>query len=289
MHLARSAVSRRIGELEKHLGANLILRTTRQLSVTETGSTFYERASQLLGEFEDLESQTALGHQGFKGMIRLAAPLSFTLRQLQPTLEAFRKRYPEITFELHLGDRRVDIVGEGFDFALRIGSTIESSMIAQRLCVIRHLVAASPEYLARRGTPRTPDDLALHAALCYTNVPKSGSWSYWDEIDPGAREVRLNPALLCDNGDVLLDTALRGGGIICEPTFLSSEAIAQGRLVPVLTEWTWSKMHAYLVYPPHRRIPARVRALMDTLSKSITDPPPWDRLVDEQLPQRKAR
>jgi DNA-binding transcriptional LysR family regulator len=284
MQIARSAVSRRVSELEQHLGAHLLHRSTRQLSVTEAGTTFYERAAPLLIEIEELESATVRGGADIKGPIRLAAPLSFTYRHLQPTLNEFRKQHPQVTFELNLGDRRVDILSEGYDFALRIGAEMEGSMVARRLCTIHHMVCASPEYLRTHGVPQTPDALIEHSVLCYPYRTKSRAWRYWTADGAPAGEARLNPAMYCDNGDILLQAALDGAGIVCEPTFICHEAIAHGTLVPLLAQWRWSNMNAYLVFPPHRRMPARVRLLMDTLAARISDPPSWDLPLQRWLP-----
>jgi DNA-binding transcriptional LysR family regulator len=155
-------------------------------------------------------------------------------------------------------------------------------MVARRLCTVHHVVAASPAYLDRYGTPLTPDDLKTHKALCYANWRKPKVWSYWTQH--GERdEVPVSPGLMCDNGDALLAAALNGDGVVCGPTFLSYQAIADGRLVPLLTRWRWSQMAAFLVYPPNRRIPRRVRSLMDALAESLTDPTPWDTAIDQRL------
>ena len=276
LHTARSAVSRRVSELEAHLGANLIRRSTRNLSVTETGEAFFERARQLLQEFDELESETVRGHHGASGHIRLAAPLSFTMHHLQPVLATFRERFPHVTLELKLGDRRVDLISESFDFALRIGADIEPSLVAKRLCTIRHALAASPAYLQRRGHPVHPQDLARHAILAYGNLRKPSAWTFFGDEGRDPVEVRLSPTVLCDNGELLLSLACRGEGIVCEPTFLLHEAIAAGHLTPVLPQWQWPLWHAYLVYPAHRRVPTRVRLLMDLIVDAISDPPPWD-------------
>lgn len=280
LHLARSAVSRRVSELEAHLGANLIRRSTRNLSVTETGEAFFERARQLLQEFDELESETVSGHRGTSGHIRLAAPLSFTMHHLQPVLAQFRERFPEVTLEINLGDRRVDLVGESFDFALRIGAEIEPSLVAKRLCTIRHAVAASPAYVQRHGCPARPQDLASHAILGYANLRKPNIWTFRSDGGESLVDVRVSPTVLCDNGELLLTCARRGEGIVCEPTFLLQEDIASGRLVQLLPQWHWPPMHAYLVYPAHRRVPARVRLLMDLIAQAITDPAPWDVVIE---------
>lgn len=286
MQIARSAVSRRVSELEQHLGAHLLHRSTRQLSVTESGTAFYERAAPLLIEIEELETATVRGGANIEGPVRLAAPLSFTYRHLQPTLHEFRKRHPQVTLELNLGDRRVDLLSEGYDFALRIGGEMEGSLVARRLCAIHHVVSASPEYLQAHGVPQSPEDLLDHSVLCYRT--KNRAWRYWTPEGAPAGEARLNPAMYCDNGDMLLEAAIAGAGIICEPTFICHEAIVSGKLVPILTQWSWSIMNAYLVFPPHRRMPARVRLLMETLAGRITDPPPWDIPLQRWLPSMAA-
>jgi DNA-binding transcriptional LysR family regulator len=288
LRIARSAVSRRVSELEADLGVTLLHRNTRSVSLTDVARSVYVRATQLLADFEELEADAAGRTATFEGLIRLAAPLSFTLAHVQSTLEQFRHEHPEVCFDLHLGDRRVDIVGEAFDFALRIGAEMDGSMVARRLCTIDHMVLATPDYLDRHGTPVTPDQLRDHKALCYANWRKPKVWSCWTHGGQHL-EVPVNPAIICDNGDVLLAAAIAGDGIMCGPTFLSYQAIADGRLVPLLTDWRWSEMSAFLVFPPNRRIPRRVRALMDTLVSSLSDPTPWDTVIARRLqPQAMA-
>jgi len=182
MQVARSAVSRRVSELEADLGVTLLHRNTRKVSLTDAAMGIYERATQLLSDFAELESDAAGKTANFQGLIRLAAPLSFTLAHVQATLERFQREHAEVSFDLHLGDRRVDIVGEAFDFALRIGAEMDGSMVARRLCTVHHVVAASPAYLDRYGTPLTPDDLKTHKALCYANWRKPKVWSYWTSM-----------------------------------------------------------------------------------------------------------
>ncbi|WER48346.1 LysR family transcriptional regulator [Cupriavidus sp. WKF15] len=167
--IARSAVSRRVSELEGDLGVTLLHRNTRKVSLPDAATGIYERAARLLSDFEELEVDAAEKTCNFRGRIRLAAPLSFTLAHVRTTLEQFQRKHTEVSIDLHLGDHRVDIVGEAFDFALRIGTEMDGAMVARRLCSVRHIVAASPEYLTRHGPILVPEDLKSHRTLCYTN------------------------------------------------------------------------------------------------------------------------
>lgn len=286
MNVARSAVSRRVSELERKLGVNLIRRTTRTLSITTTGTELYEHARRLIGEFEELEATTVKGHADAKGAIRFSAPVSFTVRHLQPTLERYRQTYPAVTLELILGDRRVDMIGDGFDFALRIGAEIEPSLAARRLCAIEHVLAASPGYLQRHGMPQHPTDLHSHCLLSYGNSSKPRSLSFESRTTQERVDIRFDPRLICNNGEFLVDCARRGDGIVCNPTFLVHADLCDAGLSAVLSDWKLPQMHAYLVYPAHRRLPARVRLLMDMLIDALPDPAPWDQQISRHLALR---
>jgi DNA-binding transcriptional LysR family regulator len=282
LHVARSAVSRRVRELETQIGVTLLRRSTRSVRLTDEGLVLYERASQLLADFEDLRRGVARGAAAANGRIRFSAPMSFALRHLLEPLEAFRRAYPGITLDLQLGDRRVDLVSEGFDLALRIGMEVEGSLVAKRLCAIEHVVVASPEYLARAGVPQRPEDLERHTVFSYGYRTNPHRWAYL-AADGARGEAVVHPSLVANNGDALIAAACAGGGIACQPTFIACDAIERGELRPLLTDWNWGRMHAYLVFPPDRRMPQRVRLLMTALQAALTDPPAWDERVRRSL------
>ncbi len=273
---AKSAVSRRVAQLEGRLGARLLNRTTRRLSLTDAGRALHERAKRILSDLEEAEGEVAHAEAALRGRLKVATPLSFGLLHLGPALEDFLIQHPELEVELDLNDRQVDLVSEGFDLALRIGQLTDSSLIARRISTVRRVTVASPDYLARHGTPQHPGELDRHHGLRYTNVPRQDAWSY---VDAQGRPVRprVPDRLAANNGELLADAAERGLGIAVQPTFMVHEALREGRLRAVLTDWTLAEQGMYLVYPPGRFLSQRVRAFSDHLAGCFGDRPYWDR------------
>jgi DNA-binding transcriptional LysR family regulator len=273
--VAKSAVSRRLKDLEERLGVRLVNRTTRQLSLTDTGKSYYERAAQILADLEDADQTAAAVHGALSGRLKVAAPQSFGVMHLTPAVTTFLEAHPELWIDLDLNDRRVDLVNEGFDIAVRIGQLEDSSLIARRLAPVRNIVCASPAYLEKHGTPRRPEDLMDHAYLRYSNVPERRVFAW---IDEQGRERVVNPRarFVANNGNMLMAAAEAGLGIISQPTFLVYESIRDGSLVPILTDIEWWQLGAYALYPPGRHLSAKVRAFVDHLGASFGDPPYWD-------------
>ena len=276
LEVAKSAVSRRLRDLETHLGVELLHRTTRHLALTPSGEAFYHRARRLLADLDEAEEAVTREHGELTGTLRVAAPLSFGLMHLQPAVAAFMTMHPGVEFDLDLDDRESDLVGEGFDLGLRLAQLPDSTLIARKLAPIRNVAVASPDYLARRGTPTHPADLADHDCLVYSNVPESRVWGYhdargrWQSVR-GRRRLRVN------NGDFLREAAIAGAGVAIEPTFIVHRAVADGRLVPILTDVAWPEIGAYAVYPQTRHLSARVRAFIDFLAERFAGDPYWDR------------
>ncbi|MEJ2575360.1 MAG: LysR family transcriptional regulator [Gammaproteobacteria bacterium] len=273
---AKSAVSRRVAQLEGRLGARLLNRTTRRLSLTDAGRALHERAKRILSDLEEAEGEVAHAEAALRGRLKVATPLSFGLLHLGPALEDFLIQHPELEVELDLNDRQVDLVSEGFDLALRIGQLTDSSLIARRISTVRRVTVASPDYLARHGTPQHPGELDRHHGLRYTNVPRQEAWSYFDAQGRPVRP-RVPDRLAANNGELLADAAERGLGIAVQPTFMVHEALREGRLRAVLTDWTLAEQGMYLVYPPGRFLSQRVRAYSDHLAGCFGDRPYWDR------------
>lgn len=287
--VAKSAVSRRLKELEERLGVRLVNRTTRQLSLTDTGKSYYERATQIIADLEDADQAAAAVHGALSGRLKIAAPQSFGVMHLTPAVTSFLNNHPELWIDLDLNDRRVDLVNEGFDIAVRVGQLEDSSLIARRLAPVRNLVCASPGYLARNGTPTRPEDLMNHSYLRYSNVPERRVFAW---IDEQGRERVVNPKarLVSNNGEMLKAAAEEGLGIISQPTFLIGPAISQGLLVPILTDIEWWQLGAYALYPPGRHLSAKVRAFVDHLVTCFGDPPYWDDIVyDSATPPARPR
>jgi DNA-binding transcriptional LysR family regulator len=284
---AKSAVSRRISALEERLGAQLLRRTTRVLNLTETGRGFYEHAARILSDLEEAEAAVQQEHGELRGKIRLALPLSFGVRHMCKPIAAFSKLHPKVEFDLNLNDRRIDLIEEGADLALRIGRLQDSSLIAKRLFDSRVVVCASPHYLKVHGEPTSPDDLQNHDCLVYSNLPEPGKWNYLDERGE-RKSVEVRPVMAASSGDFLINAAAHGMGIGIQPTFIASEAIRRGALVPVLSDYEWPGTPAYAIYPPTRHLSYRVRALIDFLAERFAGTPPWDRDCDALMKRTAA-
>lgn len=276
---AKSAVSRRVSALEERLGVQLLRRTTRVLNLTETGGSFYEHAARILADVDEAEAAVQQQHGELSGTLRVALPLSFGVRHMCKPIAAFCQRHPKVRFDLDLNDRRVDLIEEGIDMALRIGRLSDSSYIARRLFDVRLVVCASPHYLHANGTPTSPRDLTHHRCLVYTNLPDPGRWSYTDG-EGDQHSVEVNPVLSASSGDFLANAAAHGLGLVIQPTFIAAESIRRGNLVPVLTEYEWSMSPAYAIYPPTRHLSYRVRTFIDFLAERFAGTPQWDRDCD---------
>ncbi|TQV74253.1 LysR family transcriptional regulator [Exilibacterium tricleocarpae] len=275
LNLAKSAVSRRIAELENHLGVQLLTRTTRRQTLTDTGRAYYQQCLRILNDVAELESSIASQTSALKGRLRIAAPLTFGVYHLTQAINEFIARHPAIEFDLDFNDRLIDLVHEGFDVSLRIGSLENSSMIARRLAAIHHVVCASPNYLKTRGRPQHPDELRGHRVIHYSNLPDS-SWHY--RHGDGTQGTAAVPAkILANNGDFIRCAAVAGHGITMLPTFIVHESIRSGALVPLLTEYRWRGVNAYAIYPPTRHLSLRVRAFIDFLAERFSGTPSWDR------------
>jgi DNA-binding transcriptional LysR family regulator len=277
--IAKSAVSRRLANLEGRLSVQLFRRTTRTLSLTDTGRSFYERCLRLLADVEEAEFSVSEQHGTLRGRLRVAVPLSFGLAHLGPAIGAFLDAHPEVEFDLDLNDRQVHLLAEGFDLAVRIAELRNSTLIARRLAPVRHLVCASPGYLTRHGTPRTAAELADHACLVYANAPTPGLWEYLDAAGRPGR-VPVKTRILANNGDYLRQAAEDGHGIVLGPSFILYQAIERGRLIPILRDYQWLTLHAYAVYPHTRHLSQRVRAFVDFLAARFAGGPYWDHCLE---------
>lgn len=289
MSLAKSAVSRRLAELEAGLGVSLIQRTTRRLNLTESGRTYYARCVAILADVEDAEAEVSQVHGALRGRLKIALPQAFGLLHLAPLIQSFMKRHPDVRLELDFNDRQVDLMQEGFDLALRIATLADSTLIARRLAAIPHRVVASPGYLARRGTPRVAADLTQHDCLAYSNVRDPGLWSYRDaDGEPG--QVRVPVRLAASSGEFLLQAAIVDEGLVLLPAFYLHAALRSGQVSEVLADHRWPEPAAYAVYPPTRHLSARARAFIDFLADHLggTGEPPADDAVAPTLAPNKS-
>lgn len=282
LDLAKSAVSRRVAALEERLGAQLIRRTTRRLSLTDSGAAFYDRGVRLIADLEEAESAVAQEHGELRGQLRVALPLSFGLRHMSAPIAEFSKRHPRVDFDLDLNDRRVDLIEEGMDVAVRIGRLRDSTLIARKLFDARTVVAASPAYLEEHGTPARPEELERHHCLVYSNLPDPDRWGY---VDTGGvrRYATVGVKMRASSGDLICRAAAAGLGVVLQPTFIAHEAIDAGALVPILTDYGWPVTPGYAVYPPTRHLSFRVREFIDYLVDRFSGTPAWDADCDRVL------
>ncbi len=271
----KSVISRRVSALEERLGVQLLRRTTRTLNLTDTGRSFYERSTRILSDLDEAESAVAQEHGELRGQLRVALPLSFGIRHMGDPIAKFNRQHPQIRFDLDLSDRRVDIVQEGIDVAIRIGRLRDSSLIARRLFESRTVVCASPAYLQAYGTPETPQSLSDRPCMVYSNLDDAYHWTYREHSGEEKR-VRLNSIMEANSGDMLQKVAIGGLGIVLQPMFIAHEAIGRGELTPILANYRWPVTTAYAIYPPARHLSFRVRAFIDFLVEYFDGIPNWD-------------
>lgn len=274
LNLAKSAVSKRLGDLETRLGSKLINRTTRTSSLTDAGNQYYQRVKLLIGEVDSLNGDMACKTQVLSGSLRLAVPLSFGISHLTPAIDVFMHQHPDLHIEIDFSDRKVDIIEGGYDLAFRIGSLPDSGLQARKITPIKHAICASPSYLKRQGMPTTPKELATHKIVKYGNWPLAGM----PLLDSTGQQylVNMDACLTANNGDAMKQIALSGHGIVMLPTFIVWDALAKGDLVPILENYSLATMHAYAVYPSTRYLPRKVRSLIDFLVERFGDQPYWD-------------
>ena len=279
LDVVKSAISRRVSGLEERLGVQLLQRTTRTLNLTETGQSFYERSARILADLDEAESAIQHEHGELSGTLHIALPLSFGVRHMCKPIAAFTMRHPQIRFDLDLNDRRIDLIEEGIDLAVRIGHLADSSLIARKLFDVNTVICASPHYLKTHGTPQAPADLREHDCLVYSNLPDPDKWG-WTDRQGKQRSVEVRSVMRASSGDFLTNAAAHGLGVVIQPTFLASEAIRRGNLIPILEEYVWPTSPAHAVYPPTRHLSYRVRAFIDFLVERFAGTPQWDRDCD---------
>lgn len=277
LHVAKSAVSRRLMELERRLGVQLLNRTTRQSNLTEAGRGYYQRALQILADVSELDDATSNTQVLLRGTLKVSAPLSFGLLHLAPSVTEFSEMHPGLIIHLDFSDRRVDLVEEGYDLAIRLAELRDSTLVARKLAPIRRILCASPEYLARKGRLEGQQDMKAHFGLHYTYEPSSS----WTLTGPDGQEINISlpVKMVSNNGDYLCQAAVAGHGIILLPTFLVWKEIEKGNLVAVMTDYTAPSSNAYAVYPQTRHLTQRVRALIDFLTERFAGEPYWDKNI----------
>ncbi len=273
------AVSKTVARLERHLGAKLFHRTTRKVALTDDGLAFLERCRRILADVQEAEDLLTSRRLTLRGRLRVQMPLSFGRLVVLPELPRFLAAYPELAVDVDLSDRVVDFAEEGLDLAVRIGEIADSRVIAKRIYTIRFVTCASPAYLARRGVPRTPEDLAGHECLTYW-VPQLGRHRDWHFGQHGVT-FRSTPdgRLNVNNSEALVDAAIRGEGLCSVGTFLAADAVKAGRLKVVLRDFVTEGPAVSAVYLPTRHLSPRVKAFLDFLATVVPAEPAWDRAV----------
>ena len=262
--LSTSAASRQVADLEAHLDTRLLNRTTRRVSLTESGRAFHARAVQLLADLEEAEREAGRAAVVPSGTIRLTAAVTLGVRHLAPLIAAFIARHPGVSFDVSLSDRIVDLVEEGFDLAIRVGTSGPDTLVARKLGETRLVACASPGYLATHGTPRVPEDLQAHNCFTYEYVTPSEHWRF---RDPAGRErvVRVRGNLHTNNGELHAEAAAGGVGVAFEPDMIVMPYVRDGRVVELLAQFAPPPLPIYAVYASRKHLSAKVRLFVDFL------------------------
>jgi DNA-binding transcriptional LysR family regulator len=287
LELSTSALSQRVADLEAHLGARLLDRTTRKLSLTESGQAFFRRAVQVLADLDEAEMLATSSAAAPRGVLKITCAHAIAVQRLAPAMARFHARHPEVRFEVSASDRVVDLVEEGFDLAIRIGMVGSDLLVARKLGEMRLLLCAAPAYLERRGTPRTPEDLARHDLLTYAYARTPRLWSL---RSPGGTlvEIKAQGSLHANTGEVLVAAAEAGQGIVLVPDLHVAHARAAGALVRVLPEYEGGGGDIWAVYPSRRHLSAKVRLFVEHLVRVFAAEAPRG-ASDDGRGRRQAR
>lgn len=283
--LPKSSISRSVAQLEQDLGVRLLHRTTRQLNLTDAGSAFYERVSRALGDIDEATSAASDNQAEMTGPVRITAPVDLGVWALAPIVARFVRRHPRIRVEVSLSGRVVDLVAEGFDLAVRAGPLRDSSLIARRVGALQSVVYATPKYLARRGEPKTVEDLAKHACVLFRAQNGTSRWEL-ARADGTTRSVDVTGPVATDDMSFVRKAVLAGSGIGILPSFLCERAVETGLLVRVLPEWALNGAVLHIAYPSARFVPQRVAMLREYLVKELGQ---IDRRCDAHRAKLKKR
>lgn len=268
LEMSKPAVSRHVAELEQRLGVRLLHRTTRRLSLTVEGEVFLARCRELLAGVDEAEAEVSARGGSAVGLLKVSAPVSFGIRHLAPLWAEFMARHPQLTLDLTLTDRFIDLVDEGFDMAVRVARLPSSSLVSRRLASTRMVLCASPGYVRRNGAPDRPADLAAHAVLGYSLLATGDTWEF--EGPEGPESVRVKPRMQTNSGDTCTAVAVGGGGIVLQPQFLVGDALESGALVEVMPGYRSTELGIYAVYPTRKHMPPKVRLLVDHLAERLS-------------------
>lgn len=274
MNMSPQLVSKYVGQLETRLGARLLNRSTRRLSITEAGQAYFDRCQYVLAEIDEMESAVGDATVAAKGTLRINAPMTFGTLHLTKAIAEYQHSQPEVSVDLTLDDRMVDIVSEGYDIAIRIGQLQESSLVASKLAPVRLVVCGSPDYFADRGIPDSPEDLDVHECLRYTISSSHNKWRFRDGDE--FYDVSIKGGFAANNGDALRLAALAGAGLILQPTFIVGDNIRDGQLQIVLKGYEVEPMGVYAVYAHRQYLSGKVRTFVEFLAGYFGSPPYWE-------------
>lgn len=269
LNLANSVVSKRIKDLEGYLGTQLLVRTTRKVTLTEAGYTYMEFVRKTLDELEEVEASLLYQTENPVGTIRISVPLSFGMQYLGAALSSYMEKYPDVNVKAYLSDRRVDLIEDGFDVALRLGALEDSSLVAKKLAHSRLVLCASPEYLQKYGRPQAPLDLREHNCLSYLNLAEGKAWPFM--VDGKMIWQPISGRFASDNGDLLFQSAMEGSGLVLLPIFIVGEAVERGELEILLQDYERDDFNLYAVYQHTRHLSIKVRTLIDHLHSYFKD------------------
>ncbi|WP_028239808.1 LysR family transcriptional regulator [Stutzerimonas azotifigens] len=270
--LSQATVSKAITRLEGRMKTMLFHRTSRRMSLTESGNAALERAARILAEGEAVEAEVAEQSTSLRGPIRIAAPMSFGVSHLAPVLPAFMERHPDVVLDLHFSDELVDLVAQGFDMALRISTLADSSLLARRLCTVRILLVGAPAYFERHGRPGHPRDLARHRVLQYSYSRGGSSWRFRHRRH-GEFAQAISASMLANNAEALAPALRAGLGLALQPEFLAWKDLESGALETAMDDWQVEPIALHIVTPPGRSRPARVQALIEYLAERFAAAP----------------
>jgi LysR family transcriptional regulator for bpeEF and oprC len=279
--LTSSAVSKAITRLEQELNVRLLQRTTRSVGLTNDGASFFEHCVQVLAQIEDAENALNRATSSPHGRLRVHMPVGFGRRVIVPALSRFIQQNPDLVLDAELSDRSVDLAYEGIDAAVHIGELADARLIARKLCNLRFVACASPEYLARHGTPKTPEELDQHHCLAYV-LMHTGRYRDWQFVKDGkAYPKSVSGRLNINNAESLLEAACSGLGIAMISNFIAADAIRDGRLRCVLTDYVGIGPQVSVVYLPSRNLSPKVRTFVNFLRELIPGDPDWDKITPQ--------
>ncbi len=284
--IAKSAVSRRLHELEDRLATRLVNRTTRRLSLTEAGTELLQRSVRLLEELYETEASISGNRLKPVGRLRVTGPMSFGILHLSPVICEFLTLYEGLDVELNLDDRLVDIVGQGYDLAVRISWMKDSSLVAKRIAPIRHVLCASSSYLENFGVPKTPADLSKHRGISYSGAERM-NWQFRDPHTGALRIAQIPCPITVNNGDAVREMAIGGYGICAIPSFIVHRAVAAGQLQVVLSRFQPPPIWLHALYPSRKHVPSKVRVFIQFLEGRFGKNPYWDRDIDAAAPTKE--